>query len=201
MEDTTPLAPNPPSSTTPSAPARLAAKNSYFPLVPEEGTADSPDVTMHSDHGPSLVPVITPRSGGLKRKISDTGSSYRNTSAKLNPEIATPVTSWYSRSKPASVPPARSEAHSTVMGEDLDADDRDRNSYEEGGARGLPTLDPSDRPVILMCDDNPDMRLWISSLLQTDYNVIEARNGSAALDILATVIPDLVRPPRSRGLR
>lgn len=196
MDDRTPLAPESPLNTeltpTPTT-SRLTAKNSYFPLIPEEEPSAAmesqvEDITMANDFAPALK-----RQGGLKRKLSDVTTSQKNTSAKRDPPVSTPVTSWYSRTKPKEMlsPPttttqARSEAPSSILVDDF--------VDEEGmpRLRGLPFIDPSDRPTILMCDDNPDMRLWISSLLQTDYNVIEARNGSAALEILATVVPDLV---------
>lgn len=203
MDDTTPLAPaEPVSMFTPTSAPRPTAKNSYFPLVPEhlplqdlaeDIMMSSGDVTAHPTPSP---PIVMPRTSGLKRKISDSTSSHRNTSAKRDPEISTPVTSWYSRAKPAKFARSEGVSTSTAIGEEasrIDDETVENNPYdEEGRSKGLPMIDPSDRPVVVMCDDNPDMRLWISSLLQTDYNVIEARNGAAALEILATIVPDLV---------
>jgi DNA-binding response OmpR family regulator/nitrogen-specific signal transduction histidine kinase len=41
----------------------------------------------------------------------------------------------------------------------------------------------TEKPTLLLVDDNAEMRIYISSLL-TDYNVIEAENGVEALDVL-----------------
>ena len=206
MDDIATVAPESPYSVlTPTSVARIAtAKTSYFPLVsdilpavtPNQGPSRTPMETLHESNDSDSPP---PRSGGgTKRKLSDVTVSYRNTSAKRDPSNSTPVTSWYSPAKPfpspnptlASIPRVDASGSTTTM-------EKDFENYTMAGGRprlrGLPSIDPSDRPVVLMCDDNPDMRLWISSLLQTDYNVIEARNGGAALEILATVIPDLVR--------
>jgi len=59
-------------------------------------------------------------------------------------------------------------------------------------SQGLPVLDPSDRATILVVDDNQDMRYWVGSILQLDYNVIEAKNGREALNMLEKTTPDLV---------
>ena len=41
----------------------------------------------------------------------------------------------------------------------------------------------SEKPTLLLVEDNTDMREYLSSIL-TDYNLIEARNGEEALEIL-----------------
>ena len=48
------------------------------------------------------------------------------------------------------------------------------------------------KPLILLCDDNADMRLYIARLLAQDYDVLEAENGRVGLKIMDTVRPDLV---------
>lgn len=208
MDDATTVAPYSPYSVlTPTSVARIVtAKTSYFPLVSDMLPAVTPNpvsnrTPMETVHESSNAPLSPPprSGGGMKRKLSDVTVSYRNTSAKRDPSNSIPSTSWYSPARPfpspnpplATIP--RADESGSAMAKD--SDEAKSNYTMEGGRprlRGLPSIDPSDRPVVLMCDDNPDMRLWIASLLQTDYNVIEARNGSAALEILATVIPDLV---------
>ena len=177
---------------TPTSVARIAtAKTSYFPLVSDmlANAALSTSRKMETVAESTIAPLSPPplkTGAGMKRKLSDVTVSYRNASAKRDPLNSIPVTSWYSPAKPLPSPNPTLVSSSRV-----------EEPVAEGARprlRGLPSIDPSDRPVVLMCDDNPDMRLWISSLLQTDYNVIEARNGGDALDILATVIPDLVSP-------
>lgn len=48
-------------------------------------------------------------------------------------------------------------------------------------------------PTILYVEDNPDNRLLVRRILLVEgYNVIEAPNAAAALDVLKEVRPDLI---------
>ena len=51
---------------------------------------------------------------------------------------------------------------------------------------------PSTAPTVLVADDNADMRDYIRSILETDYQVVEATDGTAALRLLRDTQPDLV---------
>ena len=48
------------------------------------------------------------------------------------------------------------------------------------------------RPVVLLVDDNADMREYVRSLLATRFNVVSADNGRTALDEIRRRTPDLV---------
>lgn len=48
------------------------------------------------------------------------------------------------------------------------------------------------KPTILIVDDNDDMRLYIKGLLQTQYTVIEARDGLHAEAVAKQALPDLI---------
>ncbi len=50
----------------------------------------------------------------------------------------------------------------------------------------------SDRPVLLVIDDNADVRRMISELMADDYNVIEAADGREGLRTAARHVPDLI---------
>ena len=57
----------------------------------------------------------------------------------------------------------------------------------------------AERKTILVAEDNPDMRAYIQSILQKDYDVILAQNGAEALEHLAQhntdlIISDLMMP-------
>jgi signal transduction histidine kinase/DNA-binding response OmpR family regulator/anti-sigma regulatory factor (Ser/Thr protein kinase) len=49
-----------------------------------------------------------------------------------------------------------------------------------------------DRPVVLVVDDNPDMRAYIGGLLVKNYRVVSAADGFAALELVRNAPPDLV---------
>ncbi|WP_321518193.1 two-component regulator propeller domain-containing protein [uncultured Bacteroides sp.] len=52
---------------------------------------------------------------------------------------------------------------------------------------------------ILIVDDNPDMRVYVRSILNSEYNVVEAEDGAKALDLLKNtnidfIVSDLMMP-------
>jgi signal transduction histidine kinase len=66
-------------------------------------------------------------------------------------------------------------------------------TWESG--QGVLKLDEVEarQQLVLIVDDNADMRQYLSNILQTDYNVIEAENGAVALKLMADgQIPDLI---------
>ncbi len=50
----------------------------------------------------------------------------------------------------------------------------------------------SDKPLVLVIDDNRDIREMVSELLSADYNIITASNGSEGVKKAAKYVPDLV---------
>ena len=50
----------------------------------------------------------------------------------------------------------------------------------------------SDRPTILVVDDNSDLREFIGTLLQGEYRIIKASDGKEAFDKATRELPDLV---------
>jgi signal transduction histidine kinase/DNA-binding response OmpR family regulator len=59
------------------------------------------------------------------------------------------------------------------------------------GGPALPTPD-TDRPTLLVVDNNPDMRDWLSAALTPVGAVLTAENGTVALETAGDAIPDLV---------
>ncbi len=51
---------------------------------------------------------------------------------------------------------------------------------------------PLKKPLVLLVEDNPDLRSYISEILGEDYHVIEAQNGKKALEKAIETTPDLV---------
>jgi|GEM_PF-913529 len=56
----------------------------------------------------------------------------------------------------------------------------------------LPLTHQEDRITILLVDDNPDILTYVGSILSEDYQVINARNGIEALNIVEQTPPDLI---------
>jgi len=57
------------------------------------------------------------------------------------------------------------------------------------------TCDESERvelPTVLVVDDHQDLRFYIKTALQTNYNIIEAANGRLALDLVQAEQPDFI---------
>ncbi|MBM0225232.1 ATP-binding protein [Micromonospora sp. ATA51] len=51
---------------------------------------------------------------------------------------------------------------------------------------------PADAPTVLVVEDNRDLRAFLVGLLAPSYRVLAAGDGRAALDLIATELPDLV---------
>lgn len=49
-----------------------------------------------------------------------------------------------------------------------------------------------DKPLLLVIDDNRDIREMIRELMQKDYNVITASNGAEGIRRATKYVPDLI---------
>ena len=58
-----------------------------------------------------------------------------------------------------------------------------------GGPTGLPD---AERAVLLVVDDNADIRQYVRSVFEPDYHVLEARDGQEGLEKALETIPDIV---------
>lgn len=50
----------------------------------------------------------------------------------------------------------------------------------------------SDKPIVLIIDDNEDIRKMVGELLNTDYNILTAPNGKEGIRMAAKYVPDLI---------
>ncbi|MCM1336865.1 MAG: substrate-binding domain-containing protein [Candidatus Amulumruptor caecigallinarius] len=57
---------------------------------------------------------------------------------------------------------------------------------------GADTPPEGDAPLMLVIDDNPDIRLMLRELLSDEYRVIEAADGRDGLRLAAKYVPDIV---------
>ena len=53
-------------------------------------------------------------------------------------------------------------------------------------------VEKTDKPIVLIVDDNADMREYIYKLLNNDYNVLVACDGLQALEIVSRQTPELI---------
>jgi len=59
--------------------------------------------------------------------------------------------------------------------------------------RPVPTTAPADgKPIVLIVEDNADLRAYIREYLEADYAVQEAGNGNEGYDRATEIVPDLV---------
>jgi len=49
-----------------------------------------------------------------------------------------------------------------------------------------------DKPILLLVEDNPDMRLYIKNMLKEEYNIAEANNGEKGYIMAQNIIPDFI---------
>ena len=49
-----------------------------------------------------------------------------------------------------------------------------------------------DKPLLLMAEDNPDMRAFIKSILEDKFTIVEASNGESALKKTLKYLPDFI---------
>lgn len=75
------------------------------------------------------------------------------------------------------------EAEKFISGEEVEA---------ELGVIDSNTTFDNDKPLILVIDDNSDIRKLVGSLLDSDYNIITAANGSDGLRKATRYVPDLI---------
>ena len=65
-----------------------------------------------------------------------------------------------------------------------------RNTAREEAAHSV--TEASDRPTILIVDDNADLRTFIGTLLESDYRILSACDGQEALAKATRELPDLI---------
>lgn len=66
---------------------------------------------------------------------------------------------------------------------------------EDTQTNDIPTTDENDaneKPLILIVEDNPELREFLSSVLSKKYTILEAENGVKALAVLDNEIPDMI---------
>lgn len=109
------------------------------------------------------------------------GSTFRIRLPRAEPTEDTP------REEPASAAPAVEEPFEKAFR----SADRSWRKPAEVKEDRLPVVGTGDR-VVLVADDEPDMRAYIVSLLATDYRVVQTPHGGNVSALVAEHGPDLV---------
>lgn len=63
---------------------------------------------------------------------------------------------------------------------------------EPAAAPAAPDAAPAERPLVLVIDDNADMRAYLRAALAADYRLLEAADGWAGVAVAQEHLPDLV---------
>jgi DNA-binding response OmpR family regulator len=85
--------------------------------------------------------------------------------------------------------PIRKEAFSN---DELGQTDLKISTETEEVLAKSPNKNNSNIPIILVVEDNSDMRKFIKSLFQNDYKVMEATNGLEGIEKALKIIPDII---------
>ena len=68
----------------------------------------------------------------------------------------------------------------------------DVNRRENTDDHTIPSPGPHDQPLILVADDNPDMRQYLHRILSPHYRIASAKDGVEALSRAKKIDPDLI---------
>jgi CheY-like chemotaxis protein len=71
------------------------------------------------------------------------------------------------------------------------ADDNEQRTSQENGFQKQTLTDP-EKKIILVVEDDPDMRQLVMNMLAPQYRMMEAENGAVGLEKAIASIPDLI---------
>ena len=88
--------------------------------------------------------------------------------------------------RPITFPAATAELAAQASGEELAATllDAELSTGEEA--------EDADSPIVLVIDDNADIRAYIKSLLEKDYRVLLAADGASGIRLAMKYVPDVI---------
>ena len=72
----------------------------------------------------------------------------------------------------------------------LESSSPDHLAPDRNGTTGAEEAE--DRTTVLLVDDNPDVRAYVRSVLAPQFQVLEAGDGKAGLDLAREALPDLI---------
>jgi len=71
-------------------------------------------------------------------------------------------------------------------------DERDLILIDQNKSTSISQSINSKQPILLIIEDNPDMRLFIRGYFEDSYQIKEADNGQNGLNIASDIIPDII---------
>jgi signal transduction histidine kinase/ligand-binding sensor domain-containing protein/DNA-binding response OmpR family regulator len=91
----------------------------------------------------------------------------------------------------------------SMMEQAVEFSEQAQSSKPKAKARQATAKATANKPLLLVVEDNPDMRTMLEAQLSKDYTVLTADNGEAGLEVAFKSIPDLilsdVMMPRMNG--
>lgn len=86
--------------------------------------------------------------------------------------------------------------HSVFLNELLEDEDTAKSTaavsvYEDEKNANITSL-TTERDIMLLVDDNPDIRSYVCKIFQADFDIVQAENGEEALHILRKLEPSIV---------
>ncbi len=84
-----------------------------------------------------------------------------------------------------------------VLDEDVGVSSLSQMEISTGKQKGHvaaaePAMDDSQKPLLLIVEDNEDLRFYLKENLRTQYRIVEAANGNEGLEKASSVFPDVV---------
>jgi signal transduction histidine kinase/ligand-binding sensor domain-containing protein/DNA-binding response OmpR family regulator len=87
---------------------------------------------------------------------------------------------------------AKEEEEPGTLTQARDSDARDFKCSEKIPGSTGENLDQEDETIVLLVEDNDDLRAFICDRFSNEYSVIEAENGRAGLELAYEKVPDLI---------
>jgi signal transduction histidine kinase/class 3 adenylate cyclase len=153
-------------------------------------------IGIAAEHLPQIFDRFTQIEGSMSRRYEGTGIGLALVKEIVTHHAGTiRVDSQLGRGSTFSVTLPRTEALSTECAV-ADEDDLALPMPSLGGNRGEAETDApsngSHGPLILVADDNPDMRQYLKRILGHTYRVVVAADGAEALEKAKAMHPDLI---------
>ncbi len=156
--------------------------------VADNGEGISPDEIKHIFDRFYQVDKVHPKGSGIGLSLAKAfvelhGGSISVDSAKGNGAV---FTVEIPRRNPDNLQSA-GEGHEDFMAPECEGMVAELESSEN-----MPHELHPDKPVVLVIDDNPDIRALLSEMLSGEYNVITAPDGREGVKSAARYVPDLI---------